>query len=387
MTLRSQLEFKTKELNETIQSYETTLRQNKTTLKTLLQQIQKEEKTLADTVNPKYEDAQDTLKRMNQERSEAQKKIDGLHAKQGRGKQFNSQADRDEYLQNQIQDLQRLKDEKDGMLKDSQDMLANLRRSINSMEKDIEEKKKDVAKKEKSLDTTNQKLGEKRRERNEMAERRKGHWGDLADLSSQVTEARDILRRAQSRFRKVMPRNTAMGLDALNRIIHEERVIVGQQYFGPVMQNIELVHPKYQTAVEAAAQNSLFHVIVDTDATAARLMKRLERERLGRVTFLPLNQLNVPHVNYPDSPDIVSLMNECLKYDPKLKRAMQHVFGKKLLANSAEVASTWSIRCQMDAVTLEGDLCTRKGAMSGGYVDTSKRLVTTSYIIHSWMYF
>lgn len=375
MTLRSQLEFKTKELSETIQSCETALRQNKASLSALVKQIEKEQQTLNNEINPKYEDARDSLARMNNERDEAQKKIDGIYAKQGRGKQFQSQSDRDEYLQNQIDDLKKIRDEKESMLNDSRDTLASLRRSIVTMEKDLKAMKKDLSTKEKSLDVTQQKLLTKRRERNEMAERRKVYWGDLSELSAQVLEARESLRKAQSRFRKVMPRNTAMGLDALNRIIHEERVIVGQQYFGPVMQNIELVDSKYQTAVEAAAQNSLFHVIVDTDETAAKLMKRLERERLGRVTFLPLNQLNVPHVKYPDSPDIVPLMKECLKFDPRVKTAMQHVFGKKLLANSAEVASTWSTRCQMDAVTLDGDLCSRKGAMSGGYVDTSKRYV------------
>ena len=373
MTLRSQLEFKTKELSETIQSYETTLQQNKATLKSLIQQIEKEQQTLNNEINPKYVAAKDTLAKMNKERDEAQKKVDGIHAKQGRGKQFRSKKDRDEYLQKQVDNLKLLKDEKESMLTDSQDSLANLRRSIGNMEKDLDAKKKELIAKEKSLETTQQKLVTKRRERNEMAERRKVHWGELSDLSAQVTEGRDNLRKAQSRFRKVMPRNTAMGLDALNRIIQEERVVVGEQYFGPVMENIELVHPKYQTAVEAAAQNSLFHVIVDTDATAAKLMKRLEKERLGRVTFLPLNQLNIPNVKYPESPDIVPLMKECLKYDPRLKTAMQHVFGKKLLANSAEVASAWSTRCQMDVVTLEGDLCSRKGAMSGGYVDTTKR--------------
>jgi structural maintenance of chromosome 3 (chondroitin sulfate proteoglycan 6) len=373
MTLRTQLEFKTKELSETIQSFESTLRQNKSTLSTLLKQIAKEQQTLNDKIEPKYEDAKDTLSRMNHERNEAKKKIDGLYAKQGRGKQFQSKSDRDQYLQSQIDDLDNIKREKESMMTDAQDALANLRRSITAVDKDLNAKNKDVLKMEKTLDVTQQKLVEKRRDRNEMAERRKVYWGNLSELTAQVSEARDNVRRAQSTFRKVMPRNTAMGLDALNRIIQEERVIVGQQYFGPVMQNIELVDAKFQTAVEAAANNALFHVIVDTDATAAKLMKRLERDRLGRVTFLPLNQLNVSDVNYPDSPDIVSLMNKCLKYDPRLKRAMQHVFGKKLLANSAEVASTWSTRCQMDAVTLDGDLCSRKGAMSGGFIDSSKR--------------
>ncbi len=373
MTLRTQLDLKTKELADTIQSYETTLRQNKTTLHSLMKRIEKEQQTLNNEIEPKYEDAKDTLARMRNERDDAQKKIDGLYSKQSRGKQFDTKVERDEYLQGQIKDLINIREDKESMLNDSQDTLANLRRSIASVEKDLDSKRKEIMKKEKSLATVQQKLTVKRRERNEMAERRKAQWSDLSDLSSQVSEARENVLKAQSSFRKVMPRNTAMGLNALNRIIHEERVVVGQQYFGPVMQNIELVDPKYQTAVEAAAQNSLFHVIVDTDATAAKLMKRLERERLGRVTFLPLNQLNVPNINYPESADIAPLLKECLTFDPRLERAMQHVFGKKLLASSAEIASTWSTRCHMDVVTLDGDLCGRKGSISGGYVDASKR--------------
>ena len=51
------------------------------------------------------------------------------------------------------------------------------------------------------------------------------------------------------------------------------------------MQNFELIDVTFRTAVEVAAQNSLFHVIVDTDETAAKLMHRLEKDRLGRVTF------------------------------------------------------------------------------------------------------
>ena len=52
---------------------------------------------------------------------------------------------------------------------------------------------------------------------------------------------------------------------------------------------------------------------------------------------------------------------------------LQHVFGKKLLARSVDVASTWSAQCDMDAITLEGDLCSRKGALTGGYIDHAKR--------------
>ena len=36
----------------------------------------------------------------------------------------------------------------------------------------------------------------------------------------------------------------------------------------------------------------MFNVIVDTDDTAAKLMVLLEKRKLGRVTFMPLNKLS-----------------------------------------------------------------------------------------------
>ena len=169
-----------------------------------------------------------------------------------------------------------------------------------------------------------------------------------------------------------MPRATSLGLEALRQIVVEEGLEVGREYFGLVMENFALVDDKYQTAVEVAAQNSLFHVIVDTDATAARLMRRLEAGKLGRVTFLPLNQLQVEPARYPESADVAPLMEQCLTFAPAVRRAMEHVFARKLLARSVDVASTWSARSRMDAITLDGDLCSRKGALTGGFVDREK---------------
>lgn len=42
---------------------------------------------------------------------------------------------------------------------------------------------------------------------------------------------------------------------------------------------------------QVAAGNTIFNVIVDNDHTAAKLMHMLERRKLGRVTFMPLNKL------------------------------------------------------------------------------------------------
>jgi structural maintenance of chromosome 3 (chondroitin sulfate proteoglycan 6) len=74
-----------------------------------------------------------------------------------------------------------------------------------------------------------------------------------------------------------------------------------------------------------AAGNSLFNVVVDTDETAAKLLKKLEDRNLGRVCFMPLNRLRVKAVAYPDSADVVPLLKAALTY-PKEVRACRNVY-------------------------------------------------------------
>jgi len=54
------------------------------------------------------------------------------------------------------------------------------------------------------------------------------------------------------------------------------------------------------TAVEVTGGNQLFHVVVDNDTVATKIVEVLTRDKMGRATFLPLNRINPSDVNYPD---------------------------------------------------------------------------------------
>ena len=56
----------------------------------------------------------------------------------------------------------------------------------------------------------------------------------------------------------------------------------------------------FRTAVEQIAGNSLFHIVVDNDDTASRILDVMVKEKKGRVTFMPLNRLKPRRVTYPD---------------------------------------------------------------------------------------
>lgn len=238
--------------------------------------------------------------------------------------------------------------------------------------KDIEKQNEEVRQQSGTLQSFLKAMDQKKMQRMELIDARKEEWRKVEELKEKARDTRGNYEQALSDLRKTMPRATMMGLDALKDIVEQEGFIHGQQYFGMLMNNFSLKDEKYQTAVEVAAQNSLFHVIVDTDQTASRLMMKLEQGRLGRVTFLPLNQLRVDRFENPESDDVRPMLDLCIDYDPKVELALRHVFHKKLIARTRDHALEWSSKIGVDAITLDGDLCSRKGAMTGGYVDTSK---------------
>lgn len=367
------LKLECTELQESISAAENQEKSNAKELQKLASEIATAQTELNDKVHPQYEEATRVLIQLNHELEQNRRQAGDLHAKQGRGSHYKSKQERDEFLQINIQEMTDNKTEKEASLSDMRQSLANLRRTITQETGALASVEKEISARKEQLQGFTKALEGRKRERIQVHEKKQQQWRVTEELSEQVREARENMHRSLSDVRKVMPRATGLGLEALERIVRQENVVPGEQYFGVLMDNITLKDPKYQTAVEVAAQNSLFHVIVDTDATAARLMKRLEDGKLGRVTFLPLNRLRVENVRYPTNvPSVRPLLDLCLDYDPKVRVAVEHVFNRKLLARSLDEASEWGAKLGMDAITLEGDLAGRKGALTGGYVDTSK---------------
>lgn len=44
----------------------------------------------------------------------------------------------------------------------------------------------------------------------------------------------------------------------------------------------------------------LFHVVVENDDKSTEIIKHLNQQKGGRLTFIPLNRINAPRVTYPE---------------------------------------------------------------------------------------
>lgn len=66
--------------------------------------------------------------------------------------------------------------------------------------------------------------------------------------------------------------------------------------------------------------------MVDTDETATKVMDILNRERSGRVTFMPLNRLKNKSFDYPEGDEAIPLITK-LQYNPEYEQAIRQVSG------------------------------------------------------------
>ena len=123
---------------------------------------------------------------------------------------------------------------------------------------------------------------------------------------------------------------------------------------------------EYATALNIAAGNKLHFVVCDDDQVASDAIRYLKEERLGRVTFLPLNKLKPPMLPPLKEPGVIDYAVNLIDYDPKYDRAFAVALGGTVVVDTLERARKLIGKYRM--VTLEGDLLEKSGAMTGGSI-------------------
>lgn len=177
----------------------------------------------------------------------------------------------------------------------------------------------------------------------------------------------------------MMDHNTSRGIAAVRRIKRQHDL---DGVYGTLAELFE-VNDRYRTAVEVTAGQSLFHYVVDTDETATKVLEILQNEKLGRVTFMPLNRLRARPVNMPKASDTIPMI-EKLQYDVTYERAFDHVFGKTIICPNLQVASQYARSHGVNAITPEGDRSDKRGALSGGFHDSRQSRLDGVKVVAKW---
>jgi len=148
---------------------------------------------------------------------------------------------------------------------------------------------------------------------------------------------------------------------------------------GPVAQLAE-VDDQHRVALEVAAGARLGQVVVEDDGIAARAIELLKNRRAGRLTFLPLNRIRgggsgggsggsgaaLQRGGGPGAGGggLVGRAVDLIRHEAVYGEVFRYVFGDTLVFRDLASARRELGRCR--AVTLEGELLEKSGAMTGG---------------------
>ena len=130
---------------------------------------------------------------------------------------------------------------------------------------------------------------------------------------------------------------------------------------------------KYRKAMGRVFGPQMETVIVDTEATAKECIAYLKQERIGIMSFDPLDSIQIKAVDsqLKGMHKGMRLAIDCINYEPKHERAMTAACGSTMVCDSEKIAKElrYERRVQAKAVTLDGRVISKGGTQTGGELD------------------
>ena len=136
---------------------------------------------------------------------------------------------------------------------------------------------------------------------------------------------------------------------------------------------------KYQTAIEIALGNSIHNIVTKTEEDASRLIGVLKDKHLGRVTFLPIENIRPRDLEQTlqdkamGEDGYIGIASELVKCDKDLEDIVSNLLGRIIVSDDLDSARKIASRIKYNAkvITLSGDSVNPGGSLTGGSVKKS----------------
>lgn len=142
-------------------------------------------------------------------------------------------------------------------------------------------------------------------------------------------------------------------------------------------------NPQHELAIEVALGAQAQDIIVDRADNGKAAIQWLKQSRVGRATFLPLDLIEArptsEHLRQVlGTPGVIGFATDLVKFNPQIATAVQFLLGNVIVCQSLDVAVALERRgFRTKFVTLDGDMVSSHGAMSGGSIKATGLLHRT----------
>ncbi len=287
------------------------------------------------------------------------------------------------------QDIEKEIEEKDKLIEQKQEEVQTIRQK----QQDLLREKDKLEFQVQSIDERMQKVKEVEKENKDQIKLLQDHkttfksatlkLNQLLDqdssFSSQIGNARKKLAELQQLEAQLRAKTASLealpGNQALKSILSNKAKFKG--VYGTIAE-LGNVPRKYTAALETAAGNKMFHIVVEDDDVAAQCIKHLQQNKAGSASFVPLNKIKSQTISEEDKKltkqsGVHDFALNTISFKPKFQKAFEYVFGNTLIVDDIDVARKVGIG-KIKMATVDGNLAEASGVMRGGYRDQRKTI-------------
>ena len=147
---------------------------------------------------------------------------------------------------------------------------------------------------------------------------------------------------------------------------------IGGKVIG-VVASLMKVPAKYEVAIEMALGASVQNIVTKNEEDAKDLIAYLKYNKFGRVTFLPITGVKERYMpqnilSKLSMKGVCGVASELIDFDEKYRKVFSSLLGSTLIVDNIDNAVEFSRATgyQVKIVTLDGDIISPQGSMTGG---------------------
>ncbi|KAF7683231.1 Structural maintenance of chromosomes protein 3 [Astathelohania contejeani] len=191
-----------------------------------------------------------------------------------------------------------------------------------------------------------------------LIEKRKEYWREERKVDEQINSYSQILMGQQRRLL----------MQEGNDFSTYQELKGSRGVHGYVYELIDIPEELY-VAVEAIAGNLLYSVVVDDEEVATELIRQVNQ----RITFIPLNRIKKSDPKRIEDDNLILLADQ-IKCEDRYRAMLNFIINNTYLVSNVKTGAILSKSYGINIVTVEGDIVSKRGILSGGYKKKNNHL-------------
>ena len=353
-----------------------------------------------ENINKSFVDNKENLEKINEEKEEKERSINEFKHK------LSIFIEKNEANKNKIEELnnkiENLKDEIINLLNEKQDV-SNKLSTLNANKDNINQRNENI---DLEISEINEKLKSKEEFLKEIQNKINSKKEKIEDFKKKVNSSYENLRKLKEDNHnlnvKIQNNNYALKeySSKLNVYIDMENHYEGfNRGVKEVLKNKNLkgiygalgqvvtVPQKYEKAIEAALGAYMQNIITSDENSAKAAINYLKHNKIGRVTFLPMNIIKSKKINNIQArTNFIGIASDLISYEEKYRDILENILGRTVVIDNIDEGIKFARETghKYKVVTLEGEILNPGGSLTGGSLKSSGNILSRKRLINEF---